>query len=279
MAWTLTFFGWPKELEPRTWQKANKNGELTDLLSDLATAKNQHAGIGNYPLIPAKANRHKADEWVRNAIDVFQGKPMKQLVGALRVIEKRCDGLEKTKLSSDAKTAVKAIKKSCDQHADSVDMKVVLPALHAAADDLVEADKQYVLQSLRTLFASLKACAQRGHPGVQKAKAVLQAWPADPAAEDHTRQEIGNALYGDCRDMTQNVQNMVKAINYGADLTQFGFQDGDVAALPKLARSLVPIANAKSGVANGLSRAQAATLVRAVDVNAKLFDQIAGRAP
>jgi hypothetical protein len=46
--------------------------------------------------------------------------------------------------------------------------------------------------------------------------------------------------------MTQNVQNLVKAINYGADLKQFGFEDRDIVAQPKLAKTLVPIANAKA---------------------------------
>lgn len=204
---------------------------------------------------------------------------MKQLVSALRVIEKRSEALLKKKLSSDAKTATKAIKTSCGQHADSVDLKVMGPALTAAADKLVEADKQHTLQSLKMVFTNFKSCAQRGHPGVQKAKDVLQAWPTDPAAEDATRHQIGIALYDDCRDMTQNVQNLVKAINYGADVKQFGFEDRDIVALPKLAKTLVPIANAKAGVGVGLSKAEITTLVRTVDVNAKLYDQISSHVP
>jgi hypothetical protein len=84
------------------------------------------------------------------------------------VIEKRSEALLKKKLSSDAKAAAEAIKTSCGQHADSVDLKVMGPALNAAADMLVEADKQHTLQSLKMVFTNCNACAQKGHLACRK---------------------------------------------------------------------------------------------------------------
>jgi hypothetical protein len=74
--------GPPKELDPKTWQQANKKGELDDLLGDLTTAKGQHNTIKDYPLVPKKANRNQADLWVKSGIAFFKGMQMKQLVGA-----------------------------------------------------------------------------------------------------------------------------------------------------------------------------------------------------
>ena len=100
-----------------------------------------------------------------------------------------------------------------------------MPAINATMRKLIEQDKQFVLNSLTKVFANYKACAAKGHPGVQRSRVTLDGeWPAPADAEGAARNKIGTDLFSDCRDMTQNVQNLLKAVGYGADLTQFGLQ-------------------------------------------------------
>ena len=87
-----------------------------------------------------------------------------------------------------------------------------------------------------------------------------------------------NKLNKACRDMTQNLQNLVKAMHYGGDLS--GLEQRDITAVPE-GRA---VARADRGCQEerhreGMDRDQLIKLIRTVKVNADLYDEIAKRVP
>ena len=282
MGWTLDNFAWPDSLESKTYADANKNGELTDILRDLGQVKSGFLEIGNYPLSPKKANLEQAQRWAQSAADFFARGKGKELSGSLQILRKRAaTAADQPGISAEGQTALTAIRDSCTAHAESISYDVMMPAINATIRKLIEQDKQFVLNSLTTVFANYKACAAKGHPGVQRSRVTLDGeWPTDTDAEDAARDKIGIDLFGDCRDMTQNVQNLLKAVGYGADLTQFGLNKRDIETLHLISKALVPIANAKSSVVPvGRSKAEIDTLAQEVEANAWLYDEIAKHMP
>jgi hypothetical protein len=275
---------WPDALNSKNaaYVKANKKGELNDIFHDLDAIKAEHRKFETqieFP--PAKATVDKAQTWGRSTAQFVSSPNMKKLVGSLKIVGKRAaTAATKPKISSDAKKALGVIAKAANDHAAVFEPAKITAAINKIVHDLVEEDKKRLLGRLSTVFKSYNDCAKRGHPEIAEAKKMLAKWKntpnADAAAEANA---VGVKINGTCRDMTQNIQNLVNAIGYGADLTQFGLQDRDVTTLPKLAKTLVPFANTSTGVGTGKSYKQMEEIVKLVDVNAKLYDQIAQRMP
>jgi hypothetical protein len=282
VGWTLDNFAWPNSLESKTYADANKNGELTDVLRDLGQVESEFLKIGDYPFPPTKANLEQAQRWGQTAAAFFRHGNGKKLSSSLQILRTRAAAAaDHPRISAEGQTALTAIRDSCTAHAESISDDVMMPAINATMRKLNEQDKQFVLNSLTKVFASYKACAAKGHPGVQRSRVTLDSeWPALADAEEAARNKIGTDLFSDCRDMTQNVQNLLKAVGHGADLTQFGLDERDIKTLHLISKALVPIANAKSSVVTvGKSKAEIDTLAQEVEANAWLYDEIAKHMP
>src|SRR5207248_9979907 len=123
--------------------------------------------IGNYPLSPKKANLEQAQRWGESAGEFFRRGKGKELSGSLQILRKRAAAAaDRAGISAEAQTALTAIRDSCTAHAESISYNVILPAINVTMHKLLEQDKQFVLNSLTTVFTNYKACAARGHPGV-----------------------------------------------------------------------------------------------------------------
>ena len=280
MGWALepANFAWPDDLLRKSHAKGNKSGEIEEVLSDLEAAKKLHDAIGDFPFPPAKAAKNAAENWAANAVSFFAGGAFKKLLGSLKVILVRATKLQQQgKLGKDAKASVKTIIAALNDHINSVEHSVIDPQMMKIVHDLQEADKQYVLKNLKVLFVSYKACAAKKHPEIAEAANAVAGWSDDTGEQDQVRNAVHNKLNKACRDMTQNLQNLVKAMHYGGDLS--GLEQRDITAIPKVAQSLVPIADAKKSVTEGMDRDQLIKLIRTVKVNADLYDEIAKRVP
>lgn len=283
MAWSLTdrSMAWPAELQSATYQKANKKKELTDLLKDLDTAAKLHSvAASTYPFAQAKVTTpDAAQRWADVAAAYFSAPNTKKLAGSLQVIGKRAQALGTKKLSPEAKKAVAAIAAACDTYAKSLDLKNNQATINTHQRKLIQDNKKETLDGLRDRFATFKAVTAKGHPGLKKAQQIIKTFPRGREAQIKARQDLQTAIYDDSRDMTQNVMALVKAMNYGADLTQFGLQQRDVVTLPKIGETLTPWANAKASFTVGRPETALATMVKTLAVNAKLYDEIGGRLP
>jgi hypothetical protein len=283
MSWSVTsrIMAWPAELQSVTYQKANKKKELTDLLKDLDTAAKQHAeAASTYPFAPGKVTTpDAAQRWAEVAAQYFSAPKTKKLAGSLKVIGKRAQELANKNVSTEAKKAAAAIAGACDTYAKSLELKNNQPTINAHQRKLIQDNKKETLDGLRDRFATFKAVTAKGHPGLVKAQQIMKTWPRGNAEQIKARQDLQSAIYDDSRDMTQNVMALVKAMSYGADLTQFGLQQRDVATLPKIGETLTPWANAKGSFTVGRPESALVTMVKTLAANAKLYDQIAARLP
>lgn len=271
-------YDWPADLLRTSHSKGNKKEEIEEILDGLDTAKRLQEAISNFPFPKAKASRNTAVTWANDAQDFFDGAAFKKLMGSLKVLAKRVTEALKVKtLSSDAKKSLKDIQKSLDEIIESVAPNVIGPQIARMVSVLMAADKEFTLKNLKTMFTSYKACAGRKHPGITKAAQELKNWSDDPLVQQTTRNVVHGQIYNDCRDMTQNLQNLVKAQEYGGDLS--GLEDRDVATIPKIAKVLIPFANAKTSFTDGMDLPALVKLVRTIKVHADLYDDIAKRVP
>jgi hypothetical protein len=272
---------WPKALETKQYALANKKGGLTDLLSNVDTAHEQWKRIGNWPGgVQGRVSTTRARSLGQDVLDFFKAGAPPKLRGACEIIAKRAAVISKdSKASKEARKAALAIGTAAGGIAEFMEGGSLTTAVNKAVNELVDASKRLILARMKNVFVQFKAVADKGHPGLWAARAQLQNWPADAAGQDQALQRIGTSLYDDCRDMTQNVANMVKAIDEGLDLTEFGVQPSAIKTLPGLSKGLVPIANSKAGVTNGLDRAAVTKLVAQIERDAALYDKIADKLP
>lgn len=66
------------------------------------------------------------------------------------------------------------------------------------------------------------------------------------------RSTVSEALKRACRNMTQNLANILRAVQNKVDLTPFGLQDREIDALQKIVKPLVVIGNAEGSVTQDL---------------------------
>lgn len=271
-------FAWPSDLERSSYPKGNKKGEIEVIFTDLETAKKQHSSIGNFPFPRAKAGKDAADTWGKLAEDFFSGSNLKKVTGSLKIIQKRISTLSgKKDVGKDAEAALTKINKCINLTVDSVSPSVINPQIDQVKQKLLDADKEYIQKTLKTVFSTYKACAAKKHPEITQAIAAVKAWPADEKGQEDVRKAVNTMLFDACRDMTQNLNNMGKALEYGLELS--GLEQRDIITIPKLSKTLVPIANAKDTLTAGMDVEQLKQLVRTVKVNADLYDEIAKRVP
>ncbi len=273
-------FGRPLEFLRTQHSKANKAGDIEDVFSDLEAAKKLHDRIGNFPFAPKKGTAEAAQMWGEDALNFFKGAPLKKRIGSLKVIRVRVTKAETNKkFAKESKAALKTIGDKIDDVVASVDISTITPQINTIMKGLVEADKEFVLNSLTRVFKSSKDCAARKHPEIVEAAKELAKWNDDLEESDKNkiRVAVANQLTDACRDVTQNLQNRVKAFGYGADI--LGLEPRDKATLPKVAKTLIPIANNKGSLFDGMDKAQMAQVIRTVKVNADLSDDISSRLP
>jgi hypothetical protein len=281
MGWSIenSDFKWPDDFLRTKHTKGNKDGEIEDILEALEIAKKLHSGLSDFPFPAKKGTAAAAQSWGDSALTFFSGAPFKKLMGSLAVIKVRSEKLTKEKkTSSNAKASLKAIITAIDDVADSVQLNKITLQINKIKTDMIEADKQFVLGRLKNVFKSYRDCAARKHPEIAAAAQEVVKWQDDDIQlQQEIRNRVSALLTDAARDMTQNTQNLVKAFGYGADIT--GLEDRDKVTIPKINKTLVPIANHTDSLTTDMDKRQLALLIRTVKVTADLYDEIGKRIP
>lgn len=275
MGWTVEDYAWPDTLLRKSYVKADSAGEIAEALNSLDDAHQAWKKTTFPQIAPKRADEDAAERWAGDVRDFFAGGELKKLVGSLKILEVRVVKLQKTAKKKESTTALKDIKEAVVDLLDSADISKIEPQIAKALVVMKAAAGQAALDRLPMVLKSFKSCAQKQHPEIGVATQALAQWSDDPQQQGKVRDEIHGRLYDACRDMTQNLANLLKAQKAGADLTRFGLEPRHVNVLPTVAKSLIPIANAKSSVTDGKDLDQLKLLVRTVKVQADLFDNIA----
>lgn len=281
---------WPDSLKAATLTSADKKNQCGDIVASLKDAEKACIKAGNsLPFPPKKADHGKASDWVVSAQRFAASSDLKKVAGALKVIQVRINNLlqanadKKNKsVSLDKKMVpiLNAISKTAGEYADSLDRKKVLPQIGAIGREAMEAERAHAIKMIGTISSAMKQCKQRGHPGVKAAAAALRDWSdEDEEAQKAVRATVGNAIRDDCRDMTQNISNLLRSLKNGGVVP--GLEPRDITTLPKLAKTLVPYAGSQNGTdfTGGKSKAELAKIVKTIKANAQLFDQISDHLP
>lgn len=277
---------WPDALKAADFRKIDKKGAAEEIAGSLEAAeKTFRAMLGKLPGVPNRASREQANDFLKNAQSFLASGEVKKVAGSLQIVSKRAAKMisEAPKLKLDKKvvSALQTVRAAADDHVDALDRKKIIPKLGTLARDLEEADRQMVLSRIGPTMTAFKACAAKGHVEINSAARLLRNWrdEAEEGDKDEIRKGIYQLLRKACRDMSQNTGNLAKAVKAGGTID--GLEDRDVKTLPKLTTSLARVGNATSedSVTGGLDRGGLAQLIRTVQTNAQLYDQIAGRLP
>lgn len=283
---TVPIAEWPSALKAADFRKIDKKGAATEIASSLEAAEQTFKAMRTrIPGVPNRANQDQANVFLKDAQNFLASGEVKKVLGSLQIVSKRAAKMisEAGKLKLDKKvvTALQSVKSTADAHADALDRKKIIPKLGALATDLIEADRVMVLSRLGPTIKAFRTCAAKGHPEIGSAARILRNWrdEAEETDKEQIRTKIFGLLYDACRDMSQCTGNLAKVLKAGGTVP--GLEDRDLKALPKLTSSLSRIGNAQNSasIVGGLDRGGLAQLIRTVQVNAQLYDQIAARLP
>lgn len=270
---------WPKSLQREGHPKAIKAGDVEDIMDSLDAAEKVFLAM-NAPARPkAKASRDMLEELARLAEADYKGAAMKKLVASMNLVNKRIDNAVKDKnrkISKESKKSLTAIGTEISIRVDNLDWVNVEPVLKKLLESGVQADKEFTLPRLPSLYAAYRKKVG-DHPEIESAANLLKAWPEDPEKQHKVAGAVCQFLLDCARDMSQCTRNIVKAIDYGGDLG--GLEDRDIVTIPKLNKSLVVFGNNKGNLADGKTKDDLVKMIRTVKMLADLFDEIGKRVP
>lgn len=291
MPWTLYRTARDTFVNDNTFDKAalvraDKKGEVADIAASLdGVVKVIRTAERSVVLPPLRADRGDAQTFVRNAQAYING-DLKKVHGSLLVASKRIEtALKDAKakrrpINKKLLPILTALKQNCDTYAASIDRKTLVVRLPPLAEAAMAAEEERILRMVGPVSKTFRACAGKGHPQLASCARLMRNWREDmPDVHDQIRSKVGDMLRTCARDMSQNVVNLNKAISRGIEIP--GFEQRDYVTIPKLARSLTPLANSQTAtqITGDMSKADLLNLIKTMKAHANLFDQIASHLP
>lgn len=280
---------WPASLSGSELKKLDKKEQLTDLINTLNDAKIVcEVQVGTkVPYPPRRADDEDANAWVQRATAFVRSTDLKKLVGTLQIVKKRVENrleaAERKKspepLDKKLVPVLKQIAAEAEAYANSLDSKDLIPRIGTLAQKMMEAEHVTVLERIGPVIKASRQVRAKGHPEIRLAVNALNAWDdnADEEAKNAVRFEVGTNLRACCRNMGQNVGNLLKAIKHGGDIP--GIEPRDLDTLPKLHKTLSECGNTEREMelTGGMDKAAMVKLIRTIKANADLYDQIVDR--
>ncbi len=272
-------WNWPAEFERKTYLKADRNGDIEEVLADLEEAKKLFQRLESPPFPQPRGDREMAEEIAEKARAWYKLAGVKGLSSALKAVGLRIDKMLKPpfKLASESKKAVQSISAMINICRDAIDPQAAEHLIKLYYEKAIEKDKETTLPKLGLLYDTYRTCTAEKHVNIGLAAKELTKWPEDVKDQQAVANTVVTFLSKAARKMTQNLKNILKAIDYGGDLG--GLEDRDRVTIPKLNVSLQPIANDSGDLAVGKSKEELLRLIRTVKVHADLFDEIGKRLP
>lgn len=268
-------------------KSADKKKQLEDIVGTLKDLNRAIIAVGGAVVFPrAKGGQNIAKAFVADAQKFIAGAQMKQLHGALKITSTRIDraladaAKDQRKIEKKLIPLLKTISAECTNYGKSIDRKVLIPRVGKLAHAMIEADKVDAMKKIGPVSKAAKSCAAKGHTEINSSARLMRNWDeSQPEQNAEIAKKVGNMLRDACRDMSQNMVNMKKMLDYGLDIPGFG--DREAQTVPKLAKFLTPYANSQSGsvFTNGKSRAEMLQLIKTMKVQADLFDNVVAALP
>ena len=266
--------------------RADKKGEIEDITASLdAVQVTIRTAERSVLLPPQRASKKQAADFVRNAQAYING-DLKKVAGALKVTSKRIENAlkdhkaKRRTINKKLVPMITGLKAACDAYAASIDRKTLVTRLPRLAEAAMAAEEAQVLRMVGPVSKTFRSCAAKGHAEINSSARLMRNWRDDmPDAHEGIRGKVGELLRKCARDMSQNVVNLNKAVSRGIEIP--GFEARDYTTIPKLAKSLTPIANSQSGdqITRDMGKAELLHLIRTMKAHANLYDQIASHLP